>query len=156
MKKFLIFIALLAVTFGTAQIVLAANVSEKEKIMEKFRLSATTKTADVYPAACLQNAVSAREDGILAAYNTRSAALSAALQARKNALVEVWGMTDQKARTQARKTTWDNYNKARKAARTAYNSANKNIWKTFHAAAKACGVKTTGVEPENMDQALSD
>ncbi|MDQ5970876.1 MAG: hypothetical protein QG603_653 [Patescibacteria group bacterium] len=159
MKKFLFIIALLAFTFGLGQMVLAASdngASEKAKVMEKFRSSTLSNTASAYPAVCLQNAIAAREDGIIAASNTRSTALTTALQTRKTALVEAWGMTDQKLRNQARKSTWDNYNKARKAARATYNTTNKNIWKTFHAAAKACGVKSTGVEPENMDQSLSD
>jgi hypothetical protein len=157
MKKFLLVIALLAFTFSMGQIVLADNLLDKEKALDKSRLvTNATSTTPSYPAVCLQNAIAAREDGIITAYNTRSTAISVAMQTRKTALVEAWGMSDQKLRNKARKAAWDNYNKARRAARTTYNATNKSIWKTFHAAAKACGVKSTGTEPESMDQSLSD
>ncbi len=157
MKKILFVIALLAFTFSLGRIVLADNMSDKEKAMERYRFATNTPTTTpTYPAVCLQNAIAAREDGIITAYNTRSTAISVAMQTRKTALVEAWGMSDQKLRSKARKTAWDNYNKARRTARATYNASNKSIWKTFHAAAKACGVKSTGTEPESMDQSLSD
>ncbi len=148
---------LLAFTFSLAHIVFAANTSEKEKAMATFRLGTSTPTTTPgYPAVCLQNAVAAREDAIMTAYNTRTTAINVAMQTRKTALVSAWGIADQKLRNQARKAAWDNYNKTRKAARLTYNATNKSTWKTFHAAAKACGVKSTGIEPENMDQSTSD
>ena len=157
MKKFLFVITLVAFTFGLAQIVLASNASDKAKTAEKIRLVTNISSSTPgYPALCLQNAIAAREDGVILAYNTRSTALSTAMQIRKVALVEAWGIADRTQRNKVRKAAWDNYNKARKVARASYNATNKNIWKTFHAAAKACGVSTKGVEPENMDQSLSD
>ncbi len=160
MKKILFIFGLLAFTFGFSQIVFAEktnNISEKDKAMGRFSVSSTTPTSTPsYPAVCLQDAIGIREDGIMSAYNIRTTAVNLAMEIRKNSLVAAWGVSDVKERNKARKTAWDVYNKAIKLARTNYNTANKNTWKAFHVAAKACGVNSKGIEPENSDQSLSN
>jgi hypothetical protein len=160
MKKFLFIVALVAFTFVLGQIVFAQKdngLGNKERGLEKMRYSSTSPTSTpAYPAVCLQNAVTAREDGIIAANNVRSAAINTALQNRKTALVTAYGLTDRLARNKARTVAWNDFNKARKIARNSYNTTTRALWKTFHTAAKACGVKTQSVEPEGLDQSWSD
>lgn len=164
MKKILFILAIMAFSFALVRVVFADrnDLDPKRLEMERVRsmlankASSTPTSTPGYDVVCMQNAVSAREDGIISANNTRTTELNTALQNRKNALVSAWGIADRTQRNKARNLAWTNYNKARRTVRNTYNTATKAVWKTYHAAAKACGVNSKGVEPEGNDQSYSD
>lgn len=164
MKKLFFILAVLAFGLALVQVVFASqeNSDPKYKEMERVRTmlankaSSTPTSTPGYDVVCMQNAVTAREDGIVNANNIRAAALNTALQNRKIDLVAAWAITNRVERNKARNLAWTNYNKARRTARNTYNTATKAVWKTYHVAAKACGVNSKGVEPEGNDQSYSD
>lgn len=111
---------------------------------------AQTKPAKI-DTVCLQKAVDKRETAIIAANDVVSAGVKSALEQRKTALNQAWGLADQKERMKARNTAWTNFRKARQTARKTYNTAVKTAWQAFHTDGKACKVTTQGVEPQASD-----
>jgi len=101
---------------------------------------------------CVQGAVDAREGALGQAFTTFSQAMTSALSARKTALHDAWGLTDNVARRTARKTAWTTYQSAAKAARTAVRSSRETAWADFKTASKACGVPVVeSPAPSNSD-----
>lgn len=88
--------------------------------------------------ACVQTAVGKRDDAIISAFSAFSTATSAALSARKTALVAAWGITDKKARRAAIKKAWNDFTAATKTARRTLNSARKTAWTQYAKDVRAC------------------
>lgn len=101
-------------------------------------VSGTANTQSVNTA-CVQAAVDTRETAIGAAFTTFSTAISSALSARKTALHDAWGMTDAKARREARNKAWNDFRTANRTAYKTLRDAKNAAWKAFKEASRACG-----------------
>lgn len=95
-----------------------------------------TQTANF---ACVQTAVDTRETAIGTAFSAFSSSVSSALSARKTALHDAWGMTDAKARREARNKAWSDFRTTNRAAYKTLRDAKTAAWKAFKEASRACG-----------------
>lgn len=103
---------------------------------------------------CVQIALTTRETAIIAAYDVMSASIRTSLITRQTELTTAWGITDNKARRDARNSAWSKFNKTVKEARKAYKASVNTAWKKFHTDSKACKVNTQGVESASSDLSL--
>lgn len=99
----------------------------------------TQNTRQSVNTVCVQAAVDVREASIGTAFTTFSTAVSAALSARKTALHNAWGLTDAKARRDARNKAWSDFRTANRAAYKALRDAKNATWKAFKEASRVCG-----------------
>ncbi len=97
------------------------------------------RAAEAVDLACVQSAITKRDNAIIAAVDTFHDATKAALQARRDALVAAWGITDRTARRAAIRTAWGNYKTAVRAARKALNEARRGAWKQYRTDRRVCG-----------------
>lgn len=146
MKKLLFFTLTI---FAFSAFVPMALVSAKSNGSNRV----STTTPPVINPACMTTAVTARENGIAAAFEIVTDTTSAALTLRKSELVAAWGLTNSNERKAAVKAAWLKYKNTVKKARLDYKAEAKNIWKTFNTAARACQVKNTG-ESSGLDTSL--
>lgn len=64
--------------------------------------------------------------------------MTSAYTARKTALHDAWGISDNKQRNLAVKAAWKAFEAAQKSASQAWRTVRKDAWKAFHDARKAC------------------
>lgn len=105
---------------------------------------------------CAQTAVEARDTAIIAAFDTYSASMKTALEARKTAVKDAWSKTTPSERSLARKTANQTYNTASKNASKALNTSRKSIWSKHKTDMKACGA-SAGIDQigQQMEGGLS-
>lgn len=94
---------------------------------------------------CVQTAVSAREQAIVAAWSTYNTAVVAAHTARSSALATAWGNSDAVARKTAIKTAWNTFGASIKTATKTMRTTKKSVWETFKTT-----VKNTCKSPEAL------
>ena len=94
--------------------------------------------------ACVQTAIAKRDNAIIAVVDTFHDVAKAALQARRDALVAAWGITDRTARRAAIRIAWGNYKTAVRAARKALNEARRSAWKQYSTERRVCGRGAAG------------
>ena len=116
--------------------------------MTVVTLSSMAEKTAVMTAAlgCVAPAVDMRETALLAALDTYSATVKAALTARKDALKAAWSLTDPKALKAGVEAAWKTYREAHKTAMKIKKDAVKSAWKTYEEARKAC--KAPGVRED--------
>ncbi len=88
---------------------------------------------------CMQTATKKRDTAMIAAWNTYSSAVSAALTNRMNASNAAWVITDKASRNAAFKTLKNNYSTAIRTARTNFKNSKSTAWTTYSIEAKKCG-----------------
>lgn len=93
--------------------------------------------------ACMQTAVTKRDNAIISAFDAFSASAKTALTARRDALNAAWGIANRKERKAAIKKAWDDFKNATKTARRTLNQARETAWRQFKTDALAC--KNQGV-----------
>lgn len=89
---------------------------------------------------CVQNAVTKRENAIIAGVDAFSTTVKSALQTRRDSLVNAWSITDKNQRRAAIKTAWDAFRGTWKSASTALRNARKAAWAQYRTDAKACHI----------------
>lgn len=94
---------------------------------------------------CVQTAVSAREQAIVAAWSTYNTAVVAAHTARSSALATAWGNSDAVARKTAIKAAWYTFGASIKTATKTMRTTKKSVWETFKTT-----VKNTCKSPEAL------
>ncbi len=92
---------------------------------------------------CVQGAIDARDNAIIAGLDVYYPAAKTAIQTRQAALKSAWMQTDQKTRREATRTTWNAYKESVKSARMTMKAAHKAAWAKFESARKACSPKAT-------------
>lgn len=104
---------------------------------------------------CMQTAVETRDTAIIAAFDTYTTTVKAALTARKDALKAAWAVTNKKDRRTAIMTAWSTYKKALQDARAALKASKKTAWDAFKAASKVCKpTKTQDMTNQSADNNL--
>lgn len=99
---------------------------------------------------CMKNAVTKREDAIIAAKTKAFTSMDTAFKARRDALKTAWDKTDAQERRQAINAAWDAFRMAHKDARTQLRTDDKAAWATFKLESKACKVDSSS---SNSDKA---
>lgn len=97
-----------------------------------------TKEPVAFNPACVITAVEKRDNAIIAATDTFSAAVKTALTTRRDALKTAWGLTDRKERRAALKAAWKAYKDAVVKARKDLNAAKRAAWKQWDKDRRAC------------------
>lgn len=89
--------------------------------------------------ACMKVAIDKRETAIIGAVDTFNAAVKAAHEARKTALMSAWDKATVKERRQAIRDARKAFKMSAKEARQTLREARKDAWNTFQDEAQACG-----------------
>ena len=89
--------------------------------------------------ACMQNAVTKRDDAIIAAVTVHQTKLLDALKVREQSLVAAWGMADEQASNAARKTAWRTFHAGADSAKAALKDSKDAAWKQFSFDRQNCG-----------------
>lgn len=110
---------------------------KKEKNKEKREIS-KDKKAITFDPVCIQTAVEKRDNAIIAATDTFSAAAKTALTTRRDALKAAWALTDRTARRTALKAAGKAYRETLSKARKDLNAAKRAAWKQWGTDLKAC------------------
>lgn len=110
----------------------------------------TTSVNNTLDLACVQTAVAIRETSMVSAFNTFSASMSTALSTRAASLNTAWGLTDAKARREARSAAWKAFSASSKTAKTTFKTSKKSAWNTFKTATKACKVPLAESEGSDL------
>lgn len=111
-----------------------AKVSMSDMSMMKSKATASSTASSTKPVAnlsCVQGAVEAREKAIIKSWTDHNTIVSAALVARKTALIEAWKITDAKDRAISLKELGKNWKDASKKAHEALKAGNKSAWAEF-------------------------
>ncbi len=153
MKKIFFLLSLLIFSGFLASVVYAENngTSNKRENEDSWKWRNTTSTLNL---PCVQTAVTARETAVIAAYDVMSVGIRSALTTRQTELTAAWGLTDNKARRDARTAAWTKFNKAVREIRKTYKASVNATWKKFHNDSKSCKVTTQGVESVSSDLSL--
>ena len=96
------------------------------------------KTIQPIVAGCIQTAVDAREESVLAAVTSYTSSVVSAFQTKKTALHAAWAISDNAQRKAAVKTAWATFAQSKKAAKQTYKTARQTAWSNFQKAAKQC------------------
>ncbi len=88
--------------------------------------------------ACVQAAVSVREQALVSGLTAYNSAELSALTTRKSSLSTAWSMSDASARRTAVKAAWDAYLKSDRDASKQWKTDQKNAWSTFRTSVKTC------------------
>jgi hypothetical protein len=115
-----------------------------------FAQTATTTdpgTATSTQVTCIQNALDKRENALITAHDTYSAAVKAALTNRLTALKVAVAQTDKKIKVDKRQLAYKAFRTEVQTANTALRNSKNTTWKNYQSDAKACGVKATGESP---------
>jgi hypothetical protein len=104
--------------------------------------------------ACIQTAITTRDDAIITAYDAYAVSAKAALTARKDALKTAWAKGSVPEITTAVSDVWKTYRKSIVTARIALRRAKIQSWKQYKTDKAACftknepGVDTTDVQAD--------
>ncbi|MFH0890993.1 MAG: hypothetical protein V1856_03100 [Candidatus Liptonbacteria bacterium] len=101
--------------------------------------SSSTPSAPQFNATCMKAAVSTREGSITSSYQTYSAAVQAALQARQSATIAAWDKTSVKDIRNATNGASKTYRAAVKAAEKKLKESKNAAWDKFVSDRKVCG-----------------
>jgi hypothetical protein len=123
----------------------SSTMSEHGKEKQEKREGHGMKAAKTLNVACIQAAVTEREDAVIAAIQTFFEAKIAARTRLRDALVDAWALPDATSRKAARKNAEMAFKQATLSARKAWLEARMNAKKTFKTEHKACNVPS---EPE--------
>lgn len=104
-----------------------------------------TTTPGTYNVACVQTAITVREDANASALATYNASVASALSIRKTELVAAWAQTGFTARFEALKAAMVKYHTAIKTAGVTYKNSRTTTQTTFQSSMKACGVTQADV-----------
>lgn len=116
--------------------------------------SATTSNTSGPDLTCMVNAIETRETVIIAAWEKYTAAIKTALETRKSSLKDAWGQTDKQKRREGRNNAWNEYKKARIAARKEFEKERRAAWLQFVKDRKACRGQWEDTSNESKDTAL--
>ena len=101
-------------------------------------ITSLKKTLDL---PCIQKAAEKRESAIIVAETKFASSSLAAFTARKTEIVAAWGMTETKARHEARTAAWKKFDITMKLTRSTAKTEKLSAWVTYQADQNACGVK---------------
>ena len=87
---------------------------------------------------CVKNAISKREDALIAGHTAYATAITNAYTVRKAALMTAWDKADRTERRNAVRAADQVFHDAVKSARKTWNDARRAAWKTFETDRKAC------------------
>ncbi|MBU6415076.1 hypothetical protein KGQ34_02455 [Patescibacteria group bacterium] len=96
---------------------------------------AVQKTVDL---ACMQTAVEKRDNAIISALDAYSSAVKTALQTRRDALKDAWGITDRKQRRSALRTAWNAFKGTWRNAAKSLRIAKRDAWMQFNKDQRTC------------------
>ena len=107
-------------------------------------------------ATCMQTAVETREGALISAWEEFNTNIKSALEARKTALKDAWGLTDVKAQKKATAAAWKEWKVDSKAANAELKKERKTAWDTFKKTTKdTCKVTAPKEEALGKDAAGS-
>ena len=118
--------------------------------------STATTTATTTSLVCNLDALLKREDAIIAAYDVKSAAVKAALTARRESYKTIFLVTDKSQREEARKIANKNFKSARKTAERNYEDAVYAARKVFITTVKNCVTTKNDKKFMEMENRLDD
>lgn len=101
---------------------------------------------------CMQAAVEKRDNAVIAAFDTYTAALKTALQTRRDALKAAWGITDRAARREGLKVAWLAFRDARRSAVQVFKRAKQQAWEQFRMDHKTCKGEGEGKGDEGVGE----
>ena len=104
-------------------------------------IETTSISTDTTKLTCASSAVVKREDAIIAAHDTMSAAVKSAMVARRDSLKVAWSITDKRQREAARKASWSKFRVDTQAAHNLMRETRKASWSSFESSMKICGIK---------------
>jgi hypothetical protein len=104
---------------------------------------------------CIQDLVAERDGVLYTSFSTFSTSILAAMDERRTAVFDAWGMSDTAARAKAIAAAWQEWKKDSKAAHSKLRSDRKSAWDTFRTDAKA-ECKVTVPKEETQPAATSD
>ena len=107
------------------------------------------------PTTCVATAINAREAAIGIAMTTYTGALSSAYSTRAAALQSAYQLATSAAIKTAVAAAWTAFNNTFKSARTAWQTARDNTWKTYKAAATACRAPSGTGDDSHSNSELS-
>ena len=139
----IIFVGIIAVLLGVIA-PLSTLTAEAREARE------TRSTRTVADATCMQTAIDTREAALMAAFDTFTTDVKAALTARKSALHDAWGQSDVATRNTDIKNSWKTWKSAHKEAFKDLKTARKSAWDAFKGT-----VKTTCKADLPKDEALT-
>ncbi len=87
-------------------------------------------------ATCMQTAVETREGALSTAWDEFNESMSSALDARKTALKDAWGLSDVKAQKKANIAAWKEWKADSKEAHATLKADRKAAWDAFKKTAK--------------------
>lgn len=88
--------------------------------------------------ACMQEAVTVRDEALLEAYTEFSETAKAALEVRREELVEAWGLGDTEEIRLAARTAWQTYRRSIVMGRIALRRAKRSAWSDFRETRDVC------------------
>ena len=117
--------------------------------------SSVSSSASSKDAACVRNAVIARENSIVSAFSAFSASMTSAHQTRLNDLSNAWNLSGKERKT-AVKNAWNTFKTSSKTVANTLKNSKKSVWSSFEASRKTCkgGDKETGVSEENEGKGI--
>lgn len=98
--------------------------------------------------ACMRSAIEKRETALVVALDVFASSTKAAWQVRKDALLTAWQIEKIRDRALAIAKAHKDFQRAKIAAKNAYNKTRVAVWRQFTTERKACGASPTG---ENMN-----
>lgn len=93
---------------------------------------------------CMQNAVTKREDALIAGFDVWAASIKTARTTLKTDLVAAWGKSTIGEVKTARKNAWAKWKDSRKSATKTLSDVKKATWDAFKTDNKACKPPSAG------------
>lgn len=122
-----------------------------KEVREMAKDIKSDKTLGQVDIACVQKAVTIREDGLISALDTFSASTKSALVIRKQSLLNAWAKTDATERRASRKDAYEAYRLSMKKAHQVLNTSKKTAWNTFNTEVRKCSGAENYTEKSTMD-----
>lgn len=108
---------------------------------DDYRVYATStiKVGKAVDLVCVQNAITKREDAVMATIDTATTALKNAMTVRKTSLVAAWKIENRKDRNVAIKAAWSTFKTSIREINATRRTAVKTVWNTFKTERRVCG-----------------
>lgn len=120
---------------GLKQVLLALGLFGGLQVV--FAQQAAAKGARI-DAPCIQAAIGARDTALTEVVGDWASTMRQALEARRDALKESWGVKDYKSRRTAQRKAWNDYRKSLSRANAAKAKERSRIWKKFEHDRREC------------------
>ncbi len=103
-----------------------------------FAQQSVVKASSKIDAPCIQSVIDARDTALITMVDDWSSFTKSALEARREALKDSWGIADYKKRRFAQRKAWSDYRKVLRGANAAKTKERSRTWKTFEEERRQC------------------